>query len=50
MTATNFKTENNTLRKLIGNGLTYKTPRFQRDYNWETEQWEDLWVDFMGLI
>lgn len=50
MTATNFKTENNTLRKLIGNGLTYKIPRFQRDYSWEAEQWEDLWVDIMGII
>jgi hypothetical protein len=26
MSATNFKTENNTYRKLIGNGLTYKNP------------------------
>lgn len=50
MAKTNFKTENNTLRKLIGNGLTYKIPRFQRDYSWETEQWEDLWVDIMGII
>lgn len=50
MTATNFKTENNTLRKLIGNGLTYKIPRFQRDYSWDAEQWEDLWVDIMGII
>lgn len=50
MAATNFKTENNTLRKLIGNGLTYKIPRFQRDYSWEAEQWEDLWVDIMGII
>ena len=38
MAATNFKTENNTFRKLIGNGLTYHIPRFQRDYSWgETE-------------
>jgi hypothetical protein len=50
MTATNFKTENNTLRKLIGNGLTYKIPRFQRDYSWEVEQWEDLWADIMASL
>ncbi|MFC2631289.1 MAG: DUF933 domain-containing protein [Porphyromonas pasteri] len=47
MASTNFKTENNTFRKLIGNGLTYRIPRFQRDYSWETEQWEDLWADIL---
>jgi len=26
MAATNFKTENNTFRKLIGNGLSYRIP------------------------
>lgn len=50
MATTNFKTENNTLRKLIGNGLTYKIPRFQRDYSWEVEQWEDLWADIMASL
>lgn len=50
MSATNFKTENNTFRKLIGNGLTYKIPRFQRDYSWEMEQWEDLWADIMATL
>lgn len=47
MAATNFKTENNTFRKLIGNGLTYRIPRFQRDYSWTNEEWEDLWMDLM---
>jgi hypothetical protein len=50
MAATNFKTENNTLRKLIGNGLTYRIPRFQRDYSWTDEEWEDLWLDLMGAL
>jgi hypothetical protein len=50
MSATNFKTENNTYRKLIGNGLTYHIPRFQRDYSWSDEEWEDLWVDILGTI
>ena len=50
MSATNFKTENNTYRKLIGNGLTYRIPRFQRDYSWAEEEWEDLWVDILGTI
>ncbi len=50
MSTTNFKTENNTYRKLIGNGLTYRIPRFQRDYSWGEEEWEDLWADLMGTI
>ena len=50
MAATNFKTENNTFRKLIGNGLTYHIPRFQRDYSWELDQWEDLWADILSCL
>ena len=50
MAATNFKTENNTFRKLIGNGLTYRIPRFQRDYSWTSEEWEDLWMDLIGTL
>jgi hypothetical protein len=50
VSATNFKTENNTYRKLIGNGLTYKIPPFQRDYSWTDEEWEDLWQDILETI
>ncbi len=50
MAATNFKTENNTFRKLIGNGLTYRIPRFQRDYSWTDDEWEDLWMDLLGTL
>ena len=50
MSATNFKTENNTYRKLIGNGLTYSIPRFQRDYSWTEDEWEDLWMDILGTL
>jgi len=50
MSATNFKTENNTYRKLIGNGLTYRIPRFQRDYSWSEDEWEDLWADILGIL
>jgi hypothetical protein len=50
MAATNFKTENNTLRKLIANGLTYRIPRFQRDYSWTNEEWEDLWLDLAETL
>ena len=47
MSATNFKTENNTYRKMIGNGLTYRIRRFQRDYSWTEVEWEDLWADIV---
>lgn len=36
---------NQTFQELIGNGVKYQVPRFQRDYAWDKEQWEDLWVD-----
>jgi len=50
MAATNFKTENNTFRKLIGNGLIYRIPRFQRDYSWTSDEWEDLWLDILDTL
>lgn len=50
MAATNFKTTNNTFRQLIGNGLTYRIPRFQRDYSWTNEEWEDLWLDLLSCL
>jgi len=50
MAATNFNTENRTYRQLLGNGLTYQVPRFQRDYSWSEEEWEDLWHDIVGTL
>ena len=43
-------TSNKTFRQLMGNGLRFEIPKFQRDYSWETEQWDDLWLDLMSLI
>ncbi len=34
----------------MGNGLIYRIPRFQRDYSWTEEEWEDLWMDILGTI
>lgn len=34
----------------MGNGLRYEIPKFQRDYNWEAEQWDDLWRDIKALL
>ena len=30
--------------------MTYHVPRFQRDYSWGDEEWEDLWSDIMGTL
>lgn len=40
-----INTEGSNLRDLLGNGKKYVVPRFQRDYSWENEQWQDLWDD-----
>lgn len=50
MSATNFSTRNEIFRKLLGSGLTYQIPRFQRDYSWTEEEWEDLWQDIVGTM
>ena len=46
----NFNTTNSTLRQLLGNGLTFQVPRFQRDYSWTSDEWGDLWQDLVGLF
>jgi hypothetical protein len=34
---------------LVGNGTIFEVPAFQRDYSWDKEEWEDLWLDLTGL-
>jgi hypothetical protein len=48
--AINFNTSNQTFRQLFGNGLTYSIPRFQRDYSWADDHWDDLWQDIQGTV
>lgn len=43
-------TSNKTYRQLMGNGLRYEIPKFQRDYTWEAEHWDDLWQDIAALL
>ncbi|MCB0793973.1 MAG: DUF262 domain-containing protein [Flavobacteriales bacterium] len=43
-------TKSNTYRQLFGNGLTYLIPKFQRDYSWTSEQWDDLWQDIQSVL
>lgn len=40
---------NNSFQELIGNGVKYLIPKFQRDYSWSQEQWEELWADIETL-
>ena len=35
--------------ELIANGKTYQVPPYQRDYSWDREEWEDLWLDILDL-
>lgn len=43
----NTTTENFSTR--IGNGKKYIVPKFQRDYSWDTQQWDDLWQDIAQM-
>ena len=47
--STLLKQEQPTFGSLAGNGKTFEVPPFQRDYSWDKEEWEDLWLDIMGL-
>ena len=50
MAAIPFRTGNSTFRQLIGNGVSYRIPRFQRDYSWSEDEWEDLWTDILATL
>ena len=50
MATMNFNTQNSTFRQLLGNGLSYHVPPFQRDYSWTEDEWDDLWQDILGLF
>ncbi len=47
--STLLKQEQPTFGGLVGNGRTFEVPPFQRDYSWDKEEWEDLWLDLIGL-
>ena len=46
----NFNTTNMTFRQLMANGLSYRVPQFQRDYSWDADHWDDLWLDIVALF
>jgi len=39
-----------TYRQLMGNGVCYHVPKFQRDYTWEIDHWDDLRLDLTILL
>jgi len=43
-------TYSDSFNRLLGNGLKYHVPKFQRDYSWDYEQWDDLWQDIITLL
>jgi len=45
MSSLNFNTSNQTFRQLLGNGLTYRVPPFQRDYSWTDDEWDEAKIN-----
>ncbi len=43
----NTSTEN--FSTIIGNNKYFIVPKFQRDYSWDKEQWDDLWQDLLDM-
>ena len=35
---------------VVSNNRRFIVPRFQRDYSWDVEQWDDLWQDILTMI
>ncbi len=44
-----LNTETLTLNDLFGKDRTYSVPKYQRNYSWSVDQWEDLWYDIEDL-
>lgn len=44
-----LNTDTEDLKELLGNGMSYTVPPYQRDYSWKEEQWEDLWEDLLTI-
>ena len=44
-----FETSNKAFSEIIGNSKKYMVPKYQRDYSWDEEQWQDLWQDIVDI-
>lgn len=40
-----LETKTVSLNELLGGGKKFLVPQFQRDYSWNEDNWEDLWID-----
>ena len=45
----NFDTANKSFSEIIGNSKKYQVPKYQRDYSWEEEHWDELWQDILSM-
>ena len=43
-------TNTNNFSSVVSNNRRFFVPKFQRDYSWDTEQWDDLWQDICTMI
>ena len=45
-----LNTDDESLREILSNGKRYFIPKFQRDYSWDREHWDNLWQDILDLV
>ena len=45
----NFEVNNSFFSDIIGNSRYYQVPKYQRDYSWGEEQWDELWQDILAI-
>ena len=45
----NFEINNRFFSDIIGNSRYYRVPKYQRDYSWDEEQWNELWQDLLTI-
>ena len=43
-------TKDESFNEILSNGKKYFVPKFQRDYSWEEQEWQDLWEDIKMLV
>lgn len=43
-------TTTNNFSTIVGNNKKFIVPKFQRDYSWNSEQWDDLWQDIETMM
>ena len=44
-----FEHSKETFSSIIGNSNFYLIPKYQRDYSWGEEQWDELWQDILAI-